>query len=173
RFGDGPCLAAFFRADTRVGGGSVNQTYHRHAEFLCLAHEPLRFAVALRMGHAEVVHRARHRVGALFLADHHDASTAETRRSPDHRAVLSKESIAADFRPVVERDGYHLERPRSFRMARQLDGCKRSLFAVGGLGAGAHTGRVKRPSSVAMVSRRLRRSTTASSIPWASRNSDV
>ena len=90
------------------------------------------------MGHPEVVERARHRVGALLLTDHHDRAAAEAGRAADHGAVVAEEPVAAQLRPSPGDGGDHLERAGALWMPGQLDRRKGDPFAFGGLDRAAH-----------------------------------
>jgi hypothetical protein len=82
--------------------GRVDQADDGEAELLGGAHQALLLAVALGMGHAEVVHRARHRVGALLLAHHHHPAAVQLGGAADHGAVVAEEAVAALFGEVGE-----------------------------------------------------------------------
>src|SRR5262249_18566610 len=100
--GDSLGLAALLGADARVGAGGVDEAEERDAELIGHAHEPLRLAVALGAGHAEVAVEVLLGVAALLLAEHDQRAAVEAGEAADDRRVVAEAAIAAEFDEVGE-----------------------------------------------------------------------
>ena len=89
-----------FRADAGMRAGRVDQRQHRYLEAFREAQQPRRFAVALGVGHAEVVRDPALGIGALLLADDHGGVAAEAPEPADDRTVLAEDAVAREMHEV-------------------------------------------------------------------------
>src|SRR5690606_7081632 len=118
--GDGLALAALLGIDTRVGPGRVDEGDQRQVEAVRKAHQPLRLAVAFRLGHAEVAVALLLGVAALLVADDHQPPLTEPCQSADDGVVVAEHAITMQLIEITEYSVNVLKRVRAPRMARQL-----------------------------------------------------
>ena len=97
---DGLGLTALLRPHAGVGAGRVDQRQHRHLETLREPQQPRCLAVALRVGHAEVVRDPALGIGAFLLADDHGGVAAEAPQPADDCTVLAEDAVARERQEV-------------------------------------------------------------------------
>ena len=83
-------------------------------------HQPHGLAVALGLGHAEVVPDAALGVGALLVADDHDGAAAEAAEPAHDGLVLGEVAVAGQRREVLDQGVDVVEAMRPLGMARDL-----------------------------------------------------
>ena len=97
---DGLGLAALLGLHAGMSARRVDQRQHRHLEALREPEQPRRLAIALRVGHAEVVRDPALGIGALLLADHHDGVAAEAPEPADDGTVLTEGAVPRERQEV-------------------------------------------------------------------------
>ena len=103
-----------------IGARRVDQGEHRQAEALGQVHQPHRLAIALRVGHAEIVAHPALGVGALLVADHDHRAAAEASEAALDRAVVAEGAVAGERRVILEQARDVVREMRPLGMARDL-----------------------------------------------------
>ena len=91
-----------------------------HVEPFGELHQAHCLAVALGLGHAEVVADAALGVGALLVADDHDGTAAKPPKPADDRLVLGEIAVAGHGREVLDQRVDEVEAMRALGMTRHL-----------------------------------------------------
>ena len=128
---DGLGLAALLGADAGIGAGRVDQRDDGHVELVGHLHQAHGLAIALGLGHAEVVADAALGVGALLVADDHDRAAAEAAEPADDGLVLGEVAVAGERREVLDQRADVVEAVRALGMARHLRLLPGRQLAVG------------------------------------------
>ncbi len=113
-------LTALLGADAGIGAGRVDQRQHRQRELVGQIHQPHGLAVALRLGHAEIVPDPALGVGALLVADHDDGTVLEAADPAHDGGVLGEVAVAGHRREVIDQRVDVVEAVRPVGMARYL-----------------------------------------------------
>ena len=93
-------LSALLGPNTGMGAGRVDQRQHRHLEALRQSQQPRRLAVALGVGHAEVVRDPALGICALLLADDHGGVAAEAPQPADDGTIFAEGAVAGERQEV-------------------------------------------------------------------------
>ena len=101
RAGDGFGLAALLGLHARKCARSIDQGHDRKAEPVGQRHQPDRLAIAVGLGHAEIVPEARGGVVALLLADQHDLAAVDPGEAADDRGVVGKGAVAGERQEIL------------------------------------------------------------------------
>src|SRR5207245_6736573 len=108
----------------------------------------------------------------------HHPATVQQRRAAEQRRIVAVQPVTAQLGPVVEEVLDDVEGARTLWMASQLDRGEGGVLGLGEVAArhGGHARtRAQRPpyarSRVVRIGRSSVRDTTASIMPWESRNS--
>ncbi len=118
--GDGLGLAAFLRVDAGPGAGGVDEGDHGQREAVGELHQADRLAVALGLGHAEIVADAGLGVVTLLLAEDRDRTTAEAAETREHGGVLAEGAVAGERGPFLDEGADVVDRVGTVRMAGDL-----------------------------------------------------
>src|SRR5437867_5506825 len=118
--GDGLGLPSLFRVDAGVCAGSVDESENRPAEFFCNFHDAERFAVAFRLGHAEIAIQLLLRISSLLVADEADRRVRHESETAHDRGIVTKVAVAVDFDELVADVLDVIEEVRTLRMTCKL-----------------------------------------------------
>ena len=113
-------LAARFRFDAGKRADRVDERQDRQAEPGGELHQAARLAVALGLGHAEIVADAGLGVAAALDADRDHRLAFEAPEPAHHGPVVGEGAVAGERRPVGEQAAEIVERARTLRVARDL-----------------------------------------------------
>ncbi len=135
--GDRRRLTALLRADARFGPGGVDKGDQRKSELLGVSHQPFRFAVSLRPGHAEVAGDVLLGVVALLMPEDHHRLTVERRQPADQGEIVAERAVAVELDPVGHQRVEIVQGMRPLGVAGQLDALPgRHGASPGGAGNG-------------------------------------
>ena len=123
-----------------MGAGDVDEGHDRQPAPLGELHDPHRLAVALGVRHAEVAPHVLLGVGALLLADDHDAAAVDPREARDDRLVVAEQAVAVELDELVGDLGEELEDPRAAQVAGELDARPDAAFSSTGATVAAAAG---------------------------------
>src|SRR5581483_9856856 len=98
---NGLCLAPLLRLHAGKGAWSIDESHDRNAELVGQPHEPDRLAIALGLGHSEIVLEARGSVLALFMPDEHHWAAIDARQTADDRRIVRERAIPRQRDKIV------------------------------------------------------------------------
>ena len=137
--GDGFSLTAFFRFQSGVCAGGVEQRDYRPVEFSGEPHEPQRLTVSFRVRHPEAPVLPAFHVAPFLVSQDHDGAVdasvfgAAKLRKPSHdRGIVSIQAVAVQFHKVFRHGLDVIERVRPHRVARDLYALPPCQIAVNG-----------------------------------------
>ena len=131
RAGDRLGLAALLGLDPGKGAGRVDQGHHRQAEPVGQLHQPDRLAIALGLGHAEIVLEPGGGVVAFLMADQHHPAAADPRQAADDRRVVGEIAVAGQRHEILDQPGDIILEMRPLGMARDLRLLPRRQLGIG------------------------------------------
>ena len=120
--GDGARLAALFGRYARIGSRRVDEGEHGQAVAFGQGEQALGLAIALGLGHAEVVARLLVEGATFLLAHDDDGAPVEPAQAADHGAVVGPQAVALELLEVVDERSDVLAAARPVFVARDLDG---------------------------------------------------
>ena len=94
-------------------------------------HQPDRLAIALRLGHSEIVLEPRRGVVALLVADQHHPPPVDPREPADDRRIVGERAIAGQRQEIVGDAGDIILEMRPLRMPRDLRLLPRRQLRIG------------------------------------------
>ena len=124
-------LAALLRLDAGKCARRVDQGHHRNPEPVGQLHQADRLAIALGLGHAEIVLEARGGVVALLMADQHHPAAVDPREAADDRGVVRKRAVAGQRQEIVGDAGDIILEMRPVGVARDLRLLPRRQLGIG------------------------------------------
>ncbi len=98
--GDGFALAALFGSYAGIGSGEIEEGEDGAVEFFGDAHGAEGFAVALRLGRAELAGDTLFEGAALEVADDEDRLSVEEGHAAAHRRVIAEGAVAVNLAEI-------------------------------------------------------------------------
>ena len=95
------------------------------------AHQPDRLAIALGLGHAEIVLEARCGVVAFLMPEQHHAPPVDPRQAADDRRIVGESPVPGERNEVIDDSRHIILEMRSLGMASDLRLLPRSQLRVG------------------------------------------
>ncbi len=100
--GNGMALPTFFRANAAKGPRGIHEANHGTAEFFRLFHQTQGFAIAFRVGRAEIPTDPFFCRPPLFNADDGDGAALQERHAAHDGGVVGKSPVAVQFEEIGE-----------------------------------------------------------------------
>ena len=124
-------MAALLRLHAGKGAGGIDEGHHRQPEALRQPHQADRLAIALGLGHAEIVADARRGIVALFVPDHHHAAAVDEAEPADDRLIVGEGAIARERHEIRDEAGEIILEVRPLGVARHLRLLPRRELGIG------------------------------------------
>src|SRR5579862_9871081 len=132
RYGFG--LAALLGILAVIRTGSIEQGNNRPVKLGGHFHQPHRFAIAFRPGHAEVAEQSLLGVTALLLADHHHRTFFKPASARDDGMIVGETAVAVQLFEIGKQTLDIVERVRALGVTREKHALPTRIGFDGGFG---------------------------------------
>src|SRR5260370_32120295 len=115
---DGLGLAALLGIDAGISSLCIHERENRPSKLGRELHNAKRFAIALRLGLAEIAQQSLLAVPPLLVTEDGNGAPVKARKSGDDGGVFAERPFAVQFHEIGEEEADEIERVRPLPMAR-------------------------------------------------------
>ena len=124
-------LPALLGLHPRKRARRIDQGYHRHIEAVGEPHQADRLAIALGLGHPEIMLEPRRGVVAFFMPDQHHPAAVDFGQPTDDRIVVGERAVPRKLEEIVGDPGDIIVEMRPLGMPRDLGLLPRGQLGIG------------------------------------------